>query len=149
MSSIITDDNTITQAERELPGPDELALMVEEQTYESNERGIDEGVDVSLVPSEDGDIEFYVKTDPNDERFIVKIGEMFVATFGSANENFALTRLAVNTDMLQAELFDYNQVEKGKLKLVNEPPQELSIQLDRLVDSFPRLSTSISEFNPL
>jgi hypothetical protein len=149
MSNLITDDNTISQAERELPGPGELAMMAEEQSYESNERGVDEGTDVSLVPSEDGDIEFFVKSDLNDERYIVKIGDMFVATFGSVNENYALTRLAVNSDMLQADLFDYNQVEKGNLARLEEPPQELSTQLDRLVDSFSRISQSISDYNPI
>lgn len=125
---------------------------VEGPSYKMDEKiqDVDETPPADIpTASADSVDEIEVYSRPNkDGRFIVVMGEEVVCIFGTEAEGFFLSRFEVKTDLHAEPIFNEDQITKGNVVFVKNPPQGLVDQIQKLVNEFPSIGEHISTYNP-
>lgn len=101
------------------------------------------------IATADSPDEIEIYTRPNkDGRFIVKMGEFAVAILGTEAEDYFVSRFEIQTSLHTEPLFNMDQLSKGNLQYVNNPPEGLTNQILKLVNEFSSLGENLSTYNP-
>jgi hypothetical protein len=91
-------------------------------------------------------LRFYRK-DGHDGRFVVRYGDVAVASFGTEKENYSLKRLQVASSELDGPLFDAKQLDNGSLIELDEIPGPLENNATTLVDDFYVIAELLMNYN--
>jgi hypothetical protein len=93
------------------------------------------------------EIEVYIR--PNkDGRFVVRMGNFIVCIFGTEAEGFFLSRMELSTKFHNEPIFSLDQISKGNLQFVKNPPQGLMDAISKLIIEFPAIADELQTYNP-
>jgi hypothetical protein len=90
------------------------------------------------------DVHVYAKAD-NDSRYVVRVGTILAMSIGSAGEGYGLKRLSVWSPQLENEVFNDEQVAKGKLELLADVPTEVTSTINRTLSTLNQVVDALGE----
>lgn len=135
--------------EHKVPTPEEM----DERAKAHNESNIvnDDYSKVEENSKEDvvshNDVDIYTKPD-GDGRFLVRVGKIATLSIGTESEDFALKRVSVWSPMLDGEVFNNEEVARGRIELLemDSVPQGVKDTLSRALSQLTATADAIYDF---